>query len=214
MKKTLRFTALLLAFLLTVTVFFVGCDKNGDSKKDSEKLTPPTYSEDNIESFVKLGEYKNMTINVREVTSPVDVALWDKIVANAEVLVYPEDALVYYKSQIERSYSFLAENGDMSYDELLSSLGVTEEDILVEAKEYIKSDLVKIALVKAESLHLSDDEKKRLFDKYSDKFVTTYGYTHEYIRENLEDEIYDTMQYDKMMEFLMLNNTIITSTEE
>ncbi len=214
MKKTLRLTALLLVFILGASLLFGGCKKEEDAEKDKDTLVPPTYSEENIESFIKLGQYKDITINAKEETSPIDVALWNKVVANAEVIVYPEDAITYYKGQIEKSYEFLASNGDMSYDELLLSLRVTNEDILNEAKEYIKSDLVKIALVKAEGLHLSDEEKSRLFDKYVEKFTTTYSYTEEHVREKLADEIYDTMQYDKMMEFLMLNNTIVTSAEE
>ena len=87
---------------------------------------------------------------------------------------------------------------------------MTQEDIVNEAKGYVKSDLVQLAIIEAEGLHLTDDEKSSLFDKYVDQFIDTYGFTDDYIRENLEKEIYDSMQYDKMMEFLLINNNVLT----
>ena len=212
MKKILRFTALMLVFLLGASLILSGCDKNDSEDDRREKLIPPDYSEKNIEELVKLGEYKNMIVQAGNSTP--NVTLWHKIIENAEIIKYPEDAMEYYKELSTRGYSNLAKDGKMSYDELLAALGITEADIIAEAEEYVKSDLVKLAIIRAEGLELTDDEKARLFDKYVKKFVTSYGYTEEHVKENLTDEIYDTMQYDKMMEFLMLNNTIITSAEE
>ena len=199
MKNTLKITALLLVFLLGISLF-CSC------KKDNEP-SAPTYSAAEINEYVRLGEYKNITVGAENNESAPNVALWNKIVSNAEVLKYPEPAVEYYKVQAEHRYEYLAKEGSMSYDELLASLGVTEADILDEARDYVKSDLVRLAIIEAEGLHLTDDEKTRLFDKYADKFAELYGYSAEYVRKNLADEIYDAMQYDKMMEFLMLNNT-------
>ena len=197
MKNTLKITVLLLVLLLGISAF-CSCKKNNE---------PPTYSATEINEYVRLGEYKNITVDKADGELAPNVALWNKIVSNAEVLKYPESAVEYYKTEAERRYEYLAEEGKMSYDELLASLGVTEEDILTEARAYVKSDLVRLAIIEAEGLHLTDDEKTSLFDKYADKFAELYGYSGEYVRENLADEIYDAMQYDKMMEFLMLNNT-------
>lgn len=207
MRKTLKASALLLVFLLAASLLF-GC------KKDNNALVPPTYTATEISECVKLGEYKNITVDAPSKGLTADVALFNKIVENAEAVKYPEAALEYYKTQAERRYKYHAEEGNMSYDELLTSLGVTEADILNEAKDYVKSDLVKLAIIEAEGLHLTDDEKANFFDKYVYKFTELYGYTAEYARENLADEIYDAMQYDKMMEFLMLNNTVKEITEE
>ena len=47
-------------------------------------------------------------------------------------------------------------------------------------------------------------------DKYVEKYVTNYGYSEDYVRKNLIEEIYKSMIYDKMIEYLVLKNTFIT----
>ena len=219
MKKTLKISALLLIFVLGISLVFSSCDKifpTGGDEYSTEELTAPDYSALNLREYVKLGDYKGIRIALGNVPEDMtaSVALWSSIVSKAEVIKYPEGALSYYEEQSTRLYMSYAEEGNMSYDELMSSLGKTSEDIENEAKEYVKSDLVRLAIIEAEEIHLTDDEKARLFDKYVEKFVSTYGYTEEYARKNLESEIYDTMQYDKMMEFLLLNNEVIENYVE
>ena len=212
MKKTLKSSALLIALLMTLSVILSACSK--DSNKE---LGAPDYSALDLSEYVTLGEYKDLQISVGGVVSEDmtnDVVLWGAIVNKAEIIKYPEDALSYYKEQASRLYAVYAEEGNMSYDELMSSLGKTNEDIETEAKEYVKSDLVSLAIIKAEGLYLTEDEKTRLFDKYAYNFSTTYGYSVDYVYENLKEEIYEAMQHDKMMEFLLLNNEIIVITEE
>lgn len=220
MKKFFKASALLLVFLLGIAIVFSGCDKifpdNGDEYSTKE-LMPPDYSDIALSDYISLGEYKGLKVAIGGVVSEDmtnDLLLWETIVRNADVIKYPDDALSYYKEQTTRIYMGYAEEGSMSYDELMTSLGKTDEDIEEEAKEYVKSDLVRFAIIEAEGLYLTDDEKARLFDKYAYKFEITYGYTTEYVRKNLTDEIYDAMQHDKMMEFLLLNNEIIAITEE
>ena len=220
MKKALKISALLLVFLIGTALIFSSCDKilpdNGD-EHSTQELMPPDYSGMVLSEYIALGEYKGLSVSIGGVVSEDmtnDVVLWETIVNKAEIIKYPQDALFYYKEQTTRLYMSYADEGKMSYDELMTSLGKTSEDIENEAKEYVKSDLVRLAIIETEGLHLTDDEKARLFDKYAYKFEVTYGYTTEYVRENLTDEIYDAMQHDKMMEFLLLNNDVIQITEE
>ena len=211
MKKILKASALLLALFISLSVVLTACSKS------SQELTAPDYSALDLSEHVALGEYKDLQISIGGVVSEDmtrDVVLWEAIVNKAEVIKYPEDALLYYKEQSIRLYTVYAEEGNMSYDELMSSLGKTNEDIETEAKEYVKSDLVSLAIIEAEGLRLTEDEKARLFDKYAYKFSTTYGYAVDYVYENLKKEIYEAMQHDKMMEFLLLNNEITVITEE
>ena len=220
MKKTLKISALLLIFVLGISLVFSSCDKifpTGGDEYSTEELTAPDYADIVLSEYVTLGEYKGLSVSIGGVISEDitdDVLLWEAVLRNAEVKKYPEAALSYYEEQTTRLYMTYADEGKMSYDELMASLGKTSEDIKNEAKKYVKSDLVSLAIIETEGLHLTNDEKARLFDKYVEKFVTTYGYTEEYVRNNLEDEIYDTMQHDKMMEYLLLNNKVIYVTEE
>ena len=55
---------------------------------------------------------------------------------------------------------------------------------------------------------LTDEEKQEFFQKYVDKFKTLYGHDEKYIREYMTEQIYDTMLFDKTMEYLLLNNTV------
>ena len=211
MKKILKASALLLALFMSLYVVLTACSKS------SQELTAPDYSALDLSEYVVLGAYKDLQISIGGVVSEDmtrDVVLWEAIVNKAEVIKYPEDALLYYKEQSIRLYTVYAEEGNISYEELMSSLGKTDEDIEAEAKEYVKSDLVSLAIIEAEGLRLTEDEKARLFDKYAYKFSTTYGYAVDYVYENLKKEIYETMQHDKMMEFLLLNNEITVITEE
>ena len=67
--------------------------------------------------------------------------------------------------------------------------------------------LMLAALVKAEGITLSDSEKSEHFGRYLEFYVESYGYTEEYVKENLTDEIYESMLYDKASEFLIINNS-------
>ena len=91
----------------------------------------------------------------------------------------------------------------MSYDELMKLLDMDEEDIANEAKDLVKKDLITKAIVKAEGIELTEAEKTELFDKYAAFYIDVNGFSEDYVRENLTDEIYESMQYDKMMEYLL-----------
>jgi hypothetical protein len=96
----------------------------------------------------------------------------------------------------------MAKAGGQTYEELLSSLGVTEEMMLEESKKLTAEDLVFYALVKAEKIELTQADKDSNFDKYVALFVSE-GYTETYVRENLREQIYETMLYDKTLELLI-----------
>jgi ABC-type microcin C transport system permease subunit YejB len=100
--------------------------------------------------------------------------------------------------------------GELSGEKALSNSatsGVSEADIEAEAKKYVKEDLVQLAVLRAEGIALTDDEKIKLLARYVKKYVDDYGYSEDYVRKNLTDEIYKSMLFDKMLEYLMLKNT-------
>jgi hypothetical protein len=88
---------------------------------------------------------------------------------------------------------------------------VTEESLKEEARHMTLDDLVSAAIQKAEDIELTENEKLENFDSYLKVFTETYGYNEQYVRDNLEEELYATMLRDKMMEKLvLLNNFVIT----
>ena len=97
----------------------------------------------------------------------------------------------------------MAKAGGVTYEDILESLGITEEMILEESKGLTAEDLVFAAFVRVENIELTQTEKDAHFEKYVSLFVSEYGYTEDYVREYLEDEIYETMLYDKALEKLI-----------
>ncbi|MBO5415889.1 MAG: hypothetical protein J6A83_04595 [Clostridia bacterium] len=207
--------ALMLALLLLLSAAFVSCKRdNGDADNTANteiKLEPMNFFEIDISEYVALGEYSGLDINCEDGQSRGD-AVWAKVVDGSEIKKYPEHQVNYYFEQARTKYEYLARQGNDTYENILAGLGVTEEDMIAEARELTRDDLVFAAVVKAENISLSDADKNNNFDKYVEKFVDSYGYGEEYVRENMSEQIYETMLFDKMLEKLItLNN--FASTE-
>ena len=114
--------------------------------------------------------------------------------------------MYYYVGQLKAQYEYYAKSAGISYDEILSELGVTDGEILREAKALTKRDVICAIIQKSEDITLSDDEKQTHFARYVEKYVFEYGYSEDYVHANMADEIYSSMLYDKTTEFLILNN--------
>ena len=64
---------------------------------------------------------------------------------------------------------------------------------------YVRTDAGGIAL--------TDEEKDKYFDKYAEKYAEDWGYNLTYVENELADEVYASMLYDKTTEYLLKNNT-------
>lgn len=178
-----------------------GGDKETDGEPEYTGLPP--YDKENIESyFSELPVYKGLTVD-----GDAD-ALWKKITNEAQIKEYPAEQVEYYAFMERAKYSYYAEREGIEYDELLEGLSVTEESIRETAKKLVKEDLVFEYVVLDAKIELTDEEKQEFFQKYVDKFKTLYGHDEKYIREYMTEQIYDTMLFDKTMEYLLLNNTV------
>ena len=223
MKKGLKFISLLLCLLLAASVLLTACGEDThDHSDDTQNTTDTTadteaskaensdaldYSGLDLDKYIKLGKYKELVIDARGKSESTE--LWNAIIAKCEVIEYPADALAYYVGQTRKQYEGIAEKANMTYDELIKALDLKESDFEKDAKDLIKKDLAMLAIVKAESIELTDKEKNDLFDKYAQVYIDLYGYTYSYVEENLADEIYDSMLYDKMMEYLINKNLFV-----
>ena len=203
MRKITQISAALVLMMLLLSLF-AGCTDKRDG--DGAVLD---YSRLELDSHIKLGEYKGLQIELESEGASKSETVWKFVIDGAEVLYYPATAVEYYVEQAELRYKHYAEEGSLEYSELLESLGISEADIEAEAKRYVKEDLVQLAIVRAEGIELTDAEKERLLDRYVKKYVEDYGYAEDYVRNNLTQEIYKSMLFDKMLEYLMLNNTFI-----
>ena len=205
-KKAVRYAALCLCIsLLALTMF--SCSSE-DPDKVHNKMGLLELDESEFNKYIKLGQYKDLNIEIAEGESR-PAAVWRAVEYTSEITEYPISHVYYYRDQLIAQYKYYAEQAGVSYDAMLSELGESEVTILEEAKKLTRSDLVYAAVVRAEGIALTEDEKIDLFDKYVDKYVEEYGYTADYVRAEMADEIYGSMLYDKTTEFLLISNSFV-----
>lgn len=156
-----------------------------------------------LSEYVVLGDYKGMTVRYDPAKTSKGDAAWAELIRISEIKQYPQDQIAYYFYQKRSGYEHMAKAGGISYESLLESLGITEETILEESYKLTAEDLVFYALIEAEGILITDEDKQAHFEKYVALFVAEYGYTEDYVRKYLESEIYETMLYDKTLEKLI-----------
>ncbi len=198
-----RFLISLIAVLMLLSLF--SCT-NGDD--DNVEHIPPEHETIDLYA-VSLPEYKGLIV-IQRAGENRGEAVWRVVLEDSHIAEYPSEFLSYYKSQTLEKYKIMASNAGMNYAELLEALDMTETDVESEACELAKNELVMLALIKKEQIELTEDEKARLFDRYAEKIASEIGRDTSYVKENLADEVYDTMLHDKTIEFLITQNTFVT----
>ncbi len=222
-----RLLAILLASILLLCA--IGCDKdNGGNTPDTptdgnvsnegednggadgageeEKLD---YSNVVLSEYIKSIEYKELEILLESESDSKQDAVWEAILDSVDIEFYPVEPVRYYFNQTKRLYMEAVGNNEDDYYRLLKSRGISENDMLDDARAFVKEDLVFLYITEAEQISVSDTEKQELFDKYVDKYVSDYGYKRIYVIANMSELIYESMLYDKTTEYLILNNNFI-----
>lgn len=211
-SNLIKIFALLLVCALCLSVFAsckkddVTVDGGTDNGSDNTQAVLD-YSQINIDEYVKSVSYKGLTLAVNGEGASKETAIWEALLGAAVIEKYPESAVEYYFEQTKDYYMFIANNDPEAYELLLKSRNMTEEDLVAEARELVKKDLVYLYIVEKEGIAITEDEKQSLFDRYVAAYVSEYGYSAEYVKANMSELIYDSMLYDKTLEFLILNNT-------
>ena len=213
--KTVR-SVISLFVLTAILLSFAACSWKDAMTVDGEKVDFNAMTTEELSEYMEIGQYKGMTVALQNGQKRGD-AVWNAVVANATFKHYPETHVYYYIEQIEDQYRYYAEEAGMSYDELLKALNVTDADIIAEAKEMTKKDILYAIVQKNEGITLTEEEKQKHFQRYVEMYVSDgeggYGYTaekgygEEYVKANMADQIYESMLYDKTTEFLIINNT-------
>ena len=202
MKNVIK-RALLASLALIMIISMFSCKKNGE-KESVEPVDFAAMSDDELKSYAELGEYKLMTL--KQGSNPKGEVVWAAVKKNATVRDYPEQQVSYYVSQIKAQYAYYAEEAGISYKEMLREVGATDESIRSEAESMATDDVIYELVRRDAKITLRSDEKSKFFEKYVEKFVADYGYSREYVKENMQDEIYESMLHDKATEFLITNN--------
>lgn len=212
MKCFFKITAcLLIVALLCLSV--CSCKKDINIPNDRAELTDLDYSDIKVQEYVKSVIYKGLTVTLDDSDATREDALWEEILKNANINSYPEEKVEYYFQQEKAYYMYLVKNEGEDYAALLSIRGISEEDMLEDARRMVAKDLIYRFVADEENIELTEEDKDQLFDRYVEKYVSDYGYTKSYVAENMSDMVYESMLYDKTMEYLILQNTFITPNE-
>jgi hypothetical protein len=215
MKGKIYKTALASVLLTASLMLCLVCcgSRDGAQATDDGDMTELDYSDVDLSVYLGAVTYKGLTVSHDDAVSRED-ALWAEILKTADMKGYPEDKVEYYVRQTEEYYLYLAGGKEEDIESVLKHYGITEGDVLDRAREYVKKDVVYEYIVKTEGIAVTDTEKAELFDKYVDKYVSDYGYRREYVTANMSEHIYDSMLYDKTMEYLFTCNSLFTNVDE
>lgn len=201
--------ALMLATLVCISSCGDSSVEGTDTVASSQtaELSRLDYGSINIQEYVGSVKYTGFDVVLEASDTSREDALWELILDSAQILAYPENEVEYYFGQTKASYMYLVNGNEDDYRLLLESRGTDETKMREDAKKLVKKDLVYYYIVTAEGINVTDAEKQTLFERYVEEYVSAYGYRREYVIESMTDNIYESMLYDKTMEFLLMNNS-------
>ena len=194
-----RILNLIIAVLLLLVSF--------SSCANSVNVTISEMSVEDLEECVSLCKYKDLELSLGSKTK--EEALLSYIEANSTIRKYPRGTVNYYFEQLKEQYRYYAEQADMKYEAMLDELGEDNVTMKAEARRLVKKDLIFELIREKEGIKLTDGEKAQFFDKYVKKYAERYKYSEEYVRAELSDLVYDSMLYDKTIEFLIIHNSFV-----
>lgn len=197
--------------LIIAALLFATCFLALSSCKSTAEVKVADLTLDELEECVTIREYKNVEIALDGKTKQEAIAKY--IEDKSNVKSYPDGAVDYYFEQLKKQYHYYAEKADMKYEELLDTLGEDNVTMKAEARRLVKKDLVLELIRKKEGITLTDEEKSAFFDRYVKKYAESYNYDEKYVREELSELVYESMLYDKTLEFLIINNTFVEGGE-
>lgn len=211
-RRFIVYLSVAIALVLAILTLFGCADDKGDGTgTDTNTNTSvgfPDYDGDRLDEYISAGAYTGLDVEIAEGQSRGD-AVWAAVERGFEVVEYPDEQVEYYAEQTRARYRYYATRDGVEYETLISGLGVSEESIYAEAREMVKGDLVLLYIIKDAGISLTESERESLFDKYAERFVSIYGYDKTYIAENMKEQVYEAMLYDKTSEYLIVNNTFV-----
>lgn len=205
MKSKLNFR------LIAAILLFATCLLALFACKSTAEVKVADLTLEELEECVTLREYKNVEIALNGKTK--QEAIIEYIEDKSSVKNYPDGTVDYYFEQLKKQYRYYAEKADMKYEEMLDTLGEDNVTMKAEARRLVKKDLVLELIRKKEGITLTDEEKNNFFDRYVAKYAESYNYDEAYVREELSELVYESMLYDKTLEFLILNNSFVDGIE-
>lgn len=199
--RRIRFLCALLAMGLLLSLGLAACGREPAEVAD----TAPVYDSERISDYLSPLRFSGRVIPLEEGQAK-DLAILSLLLSEVEVLLYPDEAMAYYERQIRAHDRYLAKEQGRDYEEYAAAEGRGDAFVAEEAKRMVRTDLLLVYVAEEAGLWLTDGEKAEHYEKYAEKYAKDYGYGRDYVDEHMRDEVYDSMQYDKTMEYLIRVN--------
>ena len=204
--------AVALTLILSASLLLSSC-KDKEKSNDIPKLESSSpYLSMELSEYISIDAYTSLEIIAKDGEDKASLVM-SAISDTAKVIKYPEEQVDYYFAQTKQMYMDLASGDEERYLQILSEQKISEEIMLDDAREMVKQDLIFYYVVKDADISLTDEEISSLYGQYVDYYVETYKYSESYVKENMSSLIYDSMLYDKTMEYLILNNKFVTEND-
>lgn len=202
-KSIIKFMAI--ALLVALAVFCVSCVKK-------DRIAISELSIEELEESLELCEYKGLELSLNGKSK--EQVLIEYIMSNSHIKKYPAGTVDYYIDQQKKQFSYYAKMADMSYEDMLDTLGEDTFTMQAEARRLVKQDVILALIQRREGIELSEGDKSAYFDRYAELYAERYGYEPNYVREELSELVYESMLYDKTVEFLIINNSFVEDSAE
>lgn len=95
--------------------------------------------------------------------------LWSSVFENAAVLKYPEDAVMYYYSNMYQTYSYYASSYGLDFATYLSYMGGTPQMLFEACMQKVKEDMVYRAVLTQGGYTHTDEQYKAALSDYTDQ---------------------------------------------
>lgn len=170
----------------------------------TEEYVTANTDYDTIEAYREGSRATLQTTNEDTMKNDKINSVLSAIIEKATVSSIPPTLIEYYTYEMTDYYTQYASMYGMDFASFLASSGMTEESFATEAQSYAESratqELVINAVIKAESMELSDDEYKEGVAK----IVTDYGYASEaeLFETATEAQIKESLLWEKAVQYL------------
>lgn len=142
--------------------------------------------------------------------------VWEYMLKNSEVLLYPTEELNEYSSDFSSYYSGLATEKDITLEEYVSKkffIELSEFHIKTDsyAKDMVKGDLLLYSLVNKYGLQLSDEQ----YTAGAERYATQYGFRSVSLLEGKfgSDFVRKSVQQDEVLKYLSQNGIKVIPSE-
>ena len=161
-----------------------------------------TYAEGKSEDEYRQSVKESMEKNVLTTTA------WANFCATAQFHKFPQDRVDYFLGQLKASYEMYASMYGMEYDAFVEAMGMTEADVLTEAKNGVRNWMVLDYVCEKEGVTKDSD----VYNEYLQKTLESAGASSvdEVLAQGVTEwDIDYTVKYNYVIELIADNAKVV-----